>query len=308
MSEELPEQVSAAAVPATQQVKQEIWVTEYVNAAAASSSRARNVIIVLIVSTVLMAVEIRNTSESWIDERIAVRTAALKLVETDAIPDKRDSLIATDPDLYRRANLFLQRRKLDPKSAVDKKLLEEELEDYREVAVEHVSFFRIPFFGAIFDHNDLGMFGGFAFAVILIWLRYSLARELSNLNLIFNTIRGKNRRRCYELLAMQQVFTVPRLKYSSVRHRWRWVPRALYFIPLPLFLVYFYYDFTSIFSVGEVLGTGKMWVLVITSLLFFALMLIFSFSCFRILRGIDEVWDKAAASVYPKLFGPQKSS
>jgi hypothetical protein len=307
MNKELPEEASKPTTLKKGDLKQEASVLEYVNAAAASSDRARTVIIVLMVATVLLAIELRNTSYSWIDERIAVRTAALKLLETNYAPDKLNPLVATDPELYRRATLFVQRRKLNPSSEVDKKLLEKELDDYRKVAIEQVSFIHIPFFGAIFDHNDIGMFGGFTFAVLLLWLRYSLARELSNLNLLFtHQDFGENLKRCYELLAMQQMLTVPPLPNSSVRHRWRWIPKVLYFIPLPIYAGQLYFDFTSIFPVGEILGRGKMWLLIVTSILFLVLILIFTFWCIKISRKVDKVWDKAASRIYPEHFGMTK--
>ena len=145
----------------------------------------------------------------------AIRVAALKFFDHDYAALKVGEMAAHDPDLYRRATLYLKRRNLNPQSADDKKRLEDELADYRKVAVEQVSFVHIPFFGAVFDHNDMGMFGGFTVAVLLLWLRYSLARELSNLKLIFeNPALRENRRRCYELLAMQQVLTVPHTSRS----------------------------------------------------------------------------------------------
>ncbi len=282
----------------------EASVIEYVNAAASSSARARTAIIVLAVATVLLAIEVRNTSYSWIDERIAVRNAALKVLETKNDPQRLSSLIKGDADLYGRANLFLKNRNVDPNSEADQGAIKQELEDYRKVAIEQVSFVHIPFFGAIFDHNDIGMFAGFTFAVLLLWLRYSLARELTNLNLLFNhTDFGDNLKRCYELLAMQQVLTIPKVPNSPVRDRWRWMPKVLYCIPLVIYFAHLYFDFTSVFSVGQVLGTGKMWLLVISSMLFFILIFIFTFSCVKIALKVDEEWDKAASRIYPRHLG-----
>jgi ABC-type transporter lipoprotein component MlaA len=78
---------------------------------------------------------------------------------------------------------------------------------FRKLSIEQGSYVHTPFLGASFERNDTGMFAGFALTVVLIWLRYSLAHELSNLNLLFNTsmFEGVNFKRCYQLLAMQQV-------------------------------------------------------------------------------------------------------
>jgi hypothetical protein len=283
-------------------LKKEAPVVEYVNAAASSSSRARAVIIILIVATVLLAVEIRNTSFSWPDARLEVRKAALRFFDKDYAPQKVGLLAAKDPDLYRRATLFLRKRNYNPRSADDKAQLEKELDDYRKVAIEEVSFVHVPFFGAVFDHNDIGMFGGLTFTVLLIWLRYSLSRELSNLKLLFRSrVLRPDLRRCYELLAMQQVLTVPRLPRST-RRRWRTIPKVLYFFPPLVYCLQLYFDLTTIFGVGEQLGMEKAWLLAVSSSVFFILIIIFSVSCIQLLIAIDRVWDGAAVKIYPGLF------
>jgi hypothetical protein len=301
MSNELPEQPSDAVILNKEDLRQEASVLEYVNAAASSSNRTRSVIIVLIVAAVLAAIEIRNTSYSWIDSRIEVREAALKFY----YPEKRASIAINNPVLYNRAQLFLDKHDFDLKNDDDKKRLEKELDDYRKAAIENINFVHIPFFGAVFDHNDIGMFAGFTFAVLLLWLRYSLARELSNLNLLFNRstpnppISKENFKRRYELLAMQQVLTVPRM--GEAKPQYRWLPRVLYFIPLPIYVAQIYFDFTTIFGVGRLLGMGKSWLLVITSILFLILILIFTIWCIKILKEIDRVWDEASIEAYPKI-------
>ena len=50
--------------------------------------------LVLIVSTVLVAAELRLTTLSWLDARIDVRQAALKFGQKDFEPDKSDLLVA----------------------------------------------------------------------------------------------------------------------------------------------------------------------------------------------------------------------
>ena len=297
-------------------IKRETSVVEYVNAAGASSDRARNVIIVLVVTTVLLGIEIRNTSYSWIDARIDVRNAALKAVEGGFNPvrldeETKERIKATPcPDddhggLDCRARLFLVRRNYNPESAADKSRLSEELSDYRKASIEQISLVHIPFFGAVFDHNDIGMFAGVTFAVVLLWFRFSLSRELNNLNLLFNNqVLAESMKRCYDLMAMQQVLTVPRMPLAGKRHRWRWVAKVLYFIPVPVYAAQLYFDLTSVFGVGKVLGTGKMWLLVVTSLVFFGVILALTVWCQRISRAIDRVWDEAARRVYPELFEP----
>jgi hypothetical protein len=293
-------------------IKEEATVAEYVNAAAAASNRARNVIIVLVVATVLLAIEMRNTSFSWLDERIAVRAEAIKLLQENYDYE------ASDPDKEQPkvpSHLFLKDHRLRPNNTLGRELLARELDDYRKSAIEQVSLFHVPFFGAVFDHNDIGMFGGITFAVVLLWLRYSLAREVSNLNLLFDyeiekSVFRIDPKRCYDLLAMQQVLTVPRLPNSPTRHRWRWIPKLLYGIPAVVYFGQLFFDFLlnhhGMWRVGEVLGKGKMWLLVVSSSSLFVVVLVFTVWCIRILREIDRVWDRAVLHVYPELIGTKK--
>jgi hypothetical protein len=293
---------------ATLVIKEEATVVEYVNAAAAASNRARNVIIVLVVSTVLLAIEIRNSSFSWLDARTGVRGEALKLLEENHY----DYLTAAvDPDSETPKNpakLFLKDHNLRPDDKTGLDLLKKENDDYRRSAVEQVSLIHLPFFGVVIDHNDIGMFGGFTFAVVLLWLRYSLASELGNLKLLFDTDKSVFKidpKRCYDLLAMQQVLTVPYLPCSPNRHRWRWIPKLLYGIPAVVYTGQIFFDFAraprGMWRVGEVLGMGKMWLLVASSSALFFVVAAFTVSCIKILRDIDKVWDKAVLSVYPGL-------
>jgi hypothetical protein len=155
----------------------------------------------------------------------------------------------------------------------------------------------------VFDHNDIGMFGGFTFVVVLLWLRFSLARELSNLNLVLNReISEADLRRCYDLLAMQQVLTVPPTPSSPSHHRWRWIPKLLYFVPALVYLFQLYFDFTTISDPGAIYGEGKMWLLVTSSVAFFILILIFTLWSFRIARAVDKTWDNSARKLYPDVF------
>lgn len=281
-------------------------VTEYVNAAVSSANRSRTALVVLLAATILLAVQLRNTTYSWTDERITVREAAIDLLEEASNPDMHSS-VHHDPDLFMRAEKFIKYRGIDldnqhDKSGLEKEKtrLEKEIDDYRRLAIQETSFVHTPFFGASFERNDTGLFAGFAITVILMWLRYCMARELSNLNLLFNTplLEGTDYERCYRLLGMQQVLTVPQLSQPHNKNRWRWIPKLLYLVPLPIYFLGVYFDLNSLPYVGEILGYGKAWFLEVTSILFSILILIFTLWCFKVSIDIDRVWDRAASRVY----------
>jgi hypothetical protein len=72
----------------------------------------------------------------------------------------------------------------------------------------------------------------------------------------------------------------------------------LYAIPLLVYLFQFYFDITTVFKTGDVLGRGKMWVLVVTSTLFGLLIVGFTIWCWTISTDIDQTWDEAALRTY----------
>jgi len=253
--------------------------------------------IILAVPIVLAAIEIRNTSYSWIDSRLEVRSAALKLLDKNFNPN--DSQLSEEQrDIYTRAELFLDGQNFDRNSDVDKRLLEKELEDYRKVVIEQVRFVHIPFFGAVFDHNDVAMIAGVTFVIVLLWLKSSSARELDNLKLAFpDTISKGVLKSRYELLAMQQLLSVPRIPGSS--NRFRWISKALYIMPLPVYTLQLFFDLNSVFKTGDVLGRGKMWLLIVTSAVLWLLTAALVIWCWKIAEDIDSAWDEAASRVYP---------
>jgi hypothetical protein len=88
--------------------------------------------------------------------------------------------------------------------------LQQFIQYLERVHAERVLMFQIPIFGVLVDVNDLGFFSGLAFTIILIWFRFSLRREYTNLKTVFEKARKKGKlERCYDYLAMRQVLTLP---------------------------------------------------------------------------------------------------
>jgi hypothetical protein len=88
--------------------------------------------------------------------------------------------------------------------------LQQFLQYLERVHVERVLMFQIPIFGVVVDVNDLGFFSGFAFTLILIWFRFSLRKEYTNLKTVFEKAREKGKlEQCYDYLAMRQMLTLP---------------------------------------------------------------------------------------------------
>jgi hypothetical protein len=155
---------------------------------------------------------------------------------------------------------------------------------------------KIPFFGLSFDINDLGMFSGFAFFVVLMILRFSLARELANLRLAFSEATARNQLRdCFKLLSMGQVLTVPRSTGVTSNPFTRNLHRTLYALPVLILGFIIYHDVVTLKS-GQLFSTFNTVLSLLLSAGFFMINLILTFQCIITSLDFDATWDKNTPS------------
>jgi hypothetical protein len=279
-------------------------VLEYVKAATSASDRARAVMIVLVTATVLVFTVIWNTggwhtSGGWFDERIRLRVAALKHFDPGFNPDG-ESLSAEEKDLHQRAKKFLTLAHYNTASTVDKERLSEDVKHLNRIRTEEIRLVHVPFFGIVFDMNDLGIFAGVTFTVVLLWLRYSLAREYRNLKLALNEAEEKKQLKlAYELLVMQQVLTVPPMKDQPRRRIWAFVAKILYMIPLLIYAWQYKTDWDTS-DVGNLLSPRNMTTLLWTNAVMLILILFLTIQCLHLSIKIDRRWEKAFKAAYPQ--------
>jgi hypothetical protein len=189
----------------TEVLHQHLELSHYIETYRQSTERVRWVIFVLMVLSVVVLVAQWNTaSPSWLLHRLD------KLKETvaatkDLPPDKADSTVErlTKGRFKNRAELT------------------EMLDLYRAAVVDRVVLFEIPGIGVTFDINDLGLFSGVAFSLLLLLLVFGLMREYENLYLALFKVRRLHDAKVslagaesaanylYHALAMSQVFSAP---------------------------------------------------------------------------------------------------
>jgi hypothetical protein len=204
-------------------------------ASAASSARARFVLLILTISSIIVFCSFWNARQrSWINSR----PRRFRDAEQLRVWDKPGSAVrdAGDQRSYEDAKRFLDARGI----RYGKEVIKTGLANLQRIQLEDVELVRAPLLGFAFDVNDLGVFGGITFVVVLMWFYYSLRTELRNLNLVFTRMRefdGSVQQRCYQLLAMGQVLTIPpsleHSKRSSPSEKfWRFLPRVLFLVPV----------------------------------------------------------------------------
>jgi hypothetical protein len=241
-------------------------IKDYLEAANDAASRTRTVTIVLIIATVLIGIGFWNSAKwSWPKHR--VRTA----YNADILESK-----------------FLEGIE-NPQFEEYKKHLQDHI---LRAYVDNVYFIKIPFFGIAFDVNDLGAIGGLSFIIILLLLRFSLSREIKNLNVSFREAESHDQL-CYfyHALAMRQVFTVPEMK--GERQNW-FLARAsklVCILPLFVFFLGISYDYWSIYSWG--LYESRVVIIPLAVETASLILIIFlSWKCWERQNHINTIWEK----------------
>jgi hypothetical protein len=146
---------------------------------------------------------------------------------------------------------------------------------------------QVPFFGLKVDVSDMGWLGGLAYVVILILLRFSLTRELTNLSISFGRLNETSLERFYYMLAMRQVQTIPPLPGKKRSRFLSNVPKVMCLIPMLVYSLVAVQDFKYAF-LGAPLRFSSIY---FREALFFVAIGMLTVSSFRRFVGIDAVWN-----------------
>lgn len=207
----------------------------YLEAAAESTKRSRLVLLVLIVASVVTFSASWNSSPtSWVNSRYAVANDVIRwwplLFRNQQLPQSADT---TARRRFAQAERYFLKRIKGEDSAQSFETLKHDVEGLHHVRVDDVSVIRVPFFGVLFDVNDLSLVGGFAFFVILLWFFFSLSSERRDLRIAFDFASNHAMGRlCYSLMLMRQVLTVPPRSSIHAPKLFTLLIKALFFLPL----------------------------------------------------------------------------
>lgn len=135
-------------------------------------------------------------------------------------------------------------------SPTEKRRMHRQYETVRAY-IDNVQYIKIPFFGIAIDVNDLGVVGGFSLVIILLLFRFSLSREIKNLNISFKEsfMHGKL---CefYHSLAMRQVLTVPNMEGETRNEALAIGSKVICLLPLAVMGFGIFYDWYSVYKLG----------------------------------------------------------
>lgn len=157
--------------------------------------------------------------------------------------------------------------------------------------VDNVQNIAIPVFGITIDVNDLGTFGGLSVFIILFLLRYSLSREIKNLNMSFKEAFCHNKLPAfYHSLAMRQVLTVPQMKGEVKNDGLVVGAKLLCLFPFVVMFLGVVYDYISVLKLS-VFEFQIAYLTMITEVIFLVFIFYLSLRCLERQIHIDRVWE-----------------
>lgn len=309
-------------------------------AATEASNRTRTIMLAMIVASVLALVSFLNTMNfkvSWLKSKRDKSNASMelkswKLARLERIGDPESEYVRgkiCPPD--KPCNL----RKKSPPSptgaqqqsqAAEAQTTPEGLVTNEDADLRYRQFYaaaardyidnaftvRVPFFGVAFDVNDLGLLMGIGFVAILLLLRFSIRSEIISLRVSFKSARDRSPealKAFYDLLAMRQVFTLPRLKDEKLssshhgREEWsshdpswnvwvlRFTHKLICALPFLVYSVVTWHDLLSTREIGKSIDPDHLWVLGIYTISLEAIIFGLTLWCLWKLLEIDLIWD-----------------
>jgi hypothetical protein len=272
----------------------------YLDAVSESASRVRKLIFVIITASVLFFIpEWNEFPTNWGNSRIEIVRAGLKYWGWS--PSVRQGLATDDPaalDLFDRSQRYADLKGIESTNELTKEL--EMLQGQRGYVIG------IPAFDVVIQTNDIGIFSGFSFVVLLVMLRMSVSRALSNLKMTFaRTLEDdmkedrKLREELYNLLSMQQVLTVPPAKHLK-RPSALWIYLAKAFIFLP-FLVQMTIACNDVYTykVGLILNPTSTGIALLGNMLFLGFVIMLTGAYLNLSFDYDKVFRKQFKMIFP---------
>jgi len=275
----------------------QVKIDRYLDAVVEASKRSRTIVLIIVTASVLsFAAFLSSRIGSWPDERL--RTAKLAQ-EYFSIPDSMrkplPNIENTNPQYFRYSFTKDEIEKVDKfmkaYEVTDSAQLHKLVDDFNGMLVEHVIMIRIPFFGATFDVNDLGIISGLSFVVLLTMFRFSLTREITNLKFAFSAVKDPEAKRyCYNYLSMGQFLTIPQQLGGKTNEKfWTNIPKVLLALPFVCHLLIFINDLGSL-KFGWVFSFGNTLTLLLISSFSLGVIIILTVACYSLLARLDNEW------------------
>lgn len=267
-------------------------VHDYLTAAGESSLRSRLLVWALAVASIVGFTSFWNSRfDGWSHARVRQAVDVVDYYSKKQLPKEADKR-------KRIENAKLAAEKLEIRDATDAKQYNAEVRRWR---LDHFYLIRIPLFGIAVDINELGLLTGLSYSVLLLMLRFSLSREVSNLRILFRLpATEKERADRYLLLAMRQILTLPELPWSEGRAFWHWLLFALILLPLLVHGLVIFQDISTR-DTGDLLSPSATRSVFEVELISLGVILFLCWQCEVYNLTLDRIWKTEWKSVRREL-------
>lgn len=250
----------------------------YIAAAHDAAKRTRTITIVLVVASVIVFVGFYNSLDSaWMLQRIrAAYDPASSFTDKKLHAESGSPVHSPDKNNQIPAEMFRK----DFQASLVKSY------------VDSTYFIKAPFFGIVLDVNDVGFIGGLGLFCILVLLRFSLSREIKNLNFVFDeSVTHNCEHESYYELAMLQVFTIPEMRGEKRNRLLSIAPRIVCLLPALVYLFGVAYDYYTIFWLRLFEWKDNLFLIVFEAICLIALSWL-SIRCWERHSHINTIWDQ----------------
>jgi hypothetical protein len=280
---------------------------DYLDAAGDAAKRTRTVTILLVVASVLTFVGWLNSlPDGWIAERLkTLSNAGVALTKEPDALDREDmkSLDYLKEKIGPRPTRYKDEK--DQKNNVETKQYQQYKDQYKELYIALVRTYvdntftiRVPFFGISFDINYLGLLSGLGLVIVLILFRFTITRELQNLELSLEEARKRTSLwEFYHLVAMRQVLTIPPMETkrqsrfrSFIQELSAFIPKVICFLPLVVYAAVTYNDYRTSPAVGQKISESLTNSTLYKDYFFLLCILLLTIECYRRWGQVDRVW------------------
>lgn len=272
-----------------------------ISQAAKSVKRVRTTLLVAVFGSVFVFICAYNTfSWGWMSSSMEYNSHLYtwcKQKEGDLDKESEKKLPSVEEsELY---NKFEEDFKKNPRMCTDFLLIAGSVKGKNYLSRKYIN---IPFSTIVFDVNDLGIFSGVFFCLVMLVLWYNLGLKYTNLYTALNTIEdyvpNGNKKNYFDLLSMSQIISMPdnNNKKKKGFDILVLIPYLLFAFPFITYLIIFINDACTL---ERVMSMNLM--LTIASFTMagamLVILLVLVIGCIRLDKKTDHLWD-----VYEELF------
>jgi hypothetical protein len=209
----------------------------YIEAAGASTARARNILAVMLSAALLLICAYANVYAGFRQQRLTRLEAAIDYRNAERAPESENrahGVRTSTAHPGEREWIYLKRQRPFASDSELELAIRADVRDLRTYQIREGSTVSIPIVNIPIHVGDLWVAACIGFTFLQIALIYATAREIADTRTALRAARDvgyQEHRRAYDLLSSRQLFTIPPGAHLTWESAWRLVPKVLLWLP-----------------------------------------------------------------------------